>query len=219
MKLLKLRGLLHETPDGQPPQDTFAEKNPAMAAILQASLFGKNLLSEEASQPPIQPEGPRIFAKHTRGKNCEALNPFPLHANSRILAQSRTGLESMIRYRCRLALATERVELLDNEETVRLRSAVLPRPPRSASRHSAAAGLLARRHHARAHAGAGLRDALADADSGADEEADPLLRRIRAGSEVAPGGAAQAEATEAQTGNGPRDRSRVRAREADAEAG
>ncbi len=66
MKLLKRRGLLHETPDGQPPPDTFAEKNPAMAAILQASLFGKNVLSEEASQPPIHAEGPRILAKHTR---------------------------------------------------------------------------------------------------------------------------------------------------------
>ncbi len=121
MKLLKRRGLLHETPDGQPPPDTFAEKNPAMAAILQASLFGKNLLSEEASQPPIHAEGPRILAKHTHGKNCEALNQFTLHANSRILAQSRTGLESMIRYLCRPALATERVELLDNDETVRLR--------------------------------------------------------------------------------------------------
>ena len=35
MKLLKRRGLLHETADGQPPPDTFAEKNPAMAAAVQ----------------------------------------------------------------------------------------------------------------------------------------------------------------------------------------
>ena len=121
MRLLERRGLLHETPDGQPPPDTFAEEDPAMAAIIQSSLFDKNLLSEEFTQPPIREKGPNLRLPHTRGRNCEALNQFTLHANSRIAPLARTGLEKMIRYLCRPALATERVELMEDDSIVRLR--------------------------------------------------------------------------------------------------
>jgi len=48
-------------------------------------------------------------------------NQFTLHANTYIAPLDRKGLEKMIRYLCRPALATERVELLENDEVVRLR--------------------------------------------------------------------------------------------------
>ena len=92
-----------------------------MAAIIQASLFDRSVLDPDRSVPPIRERGAKPDDVEWRKRNCTAHNQFTLHANSRILAQSRTGLEKMIRYLCRPALAMERVELLDDDEVVRLR--------------------------------------------------------------------------------------------------
>ena len=121
MKLLKRRKLIAETPDGQPPPDEFARKNPAMAAIIQASLFDKSVLDPDRSIPPIRERGALPDDVKPRSKNCTQHNQFTLHANTYIAPLDRKGLEKMIRYLCRPALATERVELLDDDEVVRLR--------------------------------------------------------------------------------------------------
>jgi hypothetical protein len=49
------------------------------------------------------------------------LQQFSLHANSSIAACNRTGLEKMIRYLCRPAVASERVELVNGDREVRVR--------------------------------------------------------------------------------------------------
>ncbi len=121
MKLLKRRGMLQETADGQPPPDEFARRNPAMAAILQASLFDRSVLDPDRSVPPIRERGALPDDVKPRSKNCTQHNQFTLHANSRIAPLDRKGLEKMICYLCRPALATERVELLEDDTVVRLR--------------------------------------------------------------------------------------------------
>ena len=121
MKLLKRRKLIAETPDGQPPPDEFARKNPAMAAIIQASLFDKSVLDPDRSVPPIRERGCLPDDVRPKSKNCIQHNQFTLHANTYIAPLDRKGLEKMIRYLCRPALATDRVELLENDAVVRLR--------------------------------------------------------------------------------------------------
>ena len=121
MKLLKKRKLVAETPDGQPPPDEFARKNPAMAAIIQASLFDRSVLDPDRSVPPMRERGIKPDDVEWRKRNCTAHNQFTLHANTFIAPLDRKGLEKMIRYLCRPALATERVELQEDDTMVRLR--------------------------------------------------------------------------------------------------
>ena len=118
-KLLQRRGLLGHAETNEAPTDEFARKEPALAAILQSSLFDLTLWGPER-QPAREP-GPRPAAVHTRSRNCADLGQFSLHANRSIAACNRSGLESMIRYLCRPAISTERVELVDDEKVVRLR--------------------------------------------------------------------------------------------------
>ena len=120
MRLLKRRGMLAATPDGHLAPDEFARKNPAMAAILQASLFDRSVLDPDRSVPPIRERGALPDDVKPRSKNCTQHNQFTLHANTYIAPLDRKGLEKMIRYLCRPALAMHRVELLENDEVVRL---------------------------------------------------------------------------------------------------
>ncbi len=113
--------MLAETPDGQHPPDEFARKNPAMAAVIQASLFDRSVLHPDRSVPPIRERGALPDDVKPRSKNCSQHNDFTLHANTYIAPLDRKGLEKMIRYLCRPALATHRVELLENDEVVRLK--------------------------------------------------------------------------------------------------
>ena len=121
MKLLRKRKLLAETPDGHAAPDEFARKNPAMAAIIQASLFDRSVLDPDRSVPPMRERGIKPDDVEWRKRNCTAHNQFTLHANSCIAPLDRKGLEKMIRYLCRPALATERVELQEDDTVVRLR--------------------------------------------------------------------------------------------------
>ncbi len=71
--------------------------------------------------PPIRERGALPDDVKPRSTNCSQHNDFTLHANTYIAPLDRKGLEKMIRYLCRPALATHRVELLENDEVVRLK--------------------------------------------------------------------------------------------------
>ena len=71
--------------------------------------------------PPLRERGAKPDDVEWRKRNCTAHNQFTLHANSYVAPLDRKGLEKMIRYLCRLALATERVELQEDDTMVRLR--------------------------------------------------------------------------------------------------
>jgi hypothetical protein len=119
-KLLKRRGLLHdEDVDDDTPTDEFADQEPALAAVLKSSLFDLTLFGPKAK--PERERGPKPGIVHLRSRNCADLQQFSLHANTSIAACNRTGLEKMIRYLCRPAVASGRVELLNGDREVRLR--------------------------------------------------------------------------------------------------
>ena len=121
MKLLRKRKMLAEMPDGYAAPDEFARKNPAMAAIIQASLFDRSVLDPDRSMPPLRERGGKPDDVEWRKRNCTSFNQFTLHANTYIAPLDRTGLEKLIRNLCRPALASERVELQDDDTMVRLR--------------------------------------------------------------------------------------------------
>ena len=92
-----------------------------MAAIIQTSLFDKSVLDPNRSVPPIRERGALPDDVKPRCKTCTQHSQVTLPANTSIAPLDRKGLETMNRYLCRPALATERGELLDDDEVVRLR--------------------------------------------------------------------------------------------------
>jgi hypothetical protein len=120
MKLLQRRKMLAETPDGQPPPEEFARKHPAMATVMESSLSDRSVPNPARSVPLSRERRGLPDDVKPQGKNCTSCNPFTLHANRYIAPLERQGLEQMIRYLCRPALATRRVELLEHDEVVRL---------------------------------------------------------------------------------------------------
>jgi hypothetical protein len=119
-KLLKRRGLLRDAvDDDDAPEDEFAAQEPALAAVLKSSLLDQTLFGP--LRKPERERGPKPAVVHVRSKNCADLQQFSLHANSSVAACNRTGLEKMIRYLCRPAVATDRVEWLNGDTEVRLR--------------------------------------------------------------------------------------------------
>ena len=119
-KLLRRRRILRDDHDeqGEAP-DEFALAEPAMAALLKASLLGQSVVGPEGPKPS-QERGPRPLVARRRSQNCAELVQFSLHANSRVGELARQGLEQMIRYLCRPALSARRVELLEDGAVVRL---------------------------------------------------------------------------------------------------
>jgi hypothetical protein len=79
MRLLKRRGLLDPSADGHPVPDEFARRNPAMAAILQASLLDVSVLDADHQLPPRE-RGALPDDVRPRSKNCTQHNQFTLHA-------------------------------------------------------------------------------------------------------------------------------------------
>jgi hypothetical protein len=71
MKLLKRRGLLDPSADGHPVPDEFARRNPAMAAILQASLLDVSVLDADHQLPTMRERGapPDDVRRSQSGKN------------------------------------------------------------------------------------------------------------------------------------------------------
>ncbi len=122
-KLLYLLGDFYDEESHEPPSDEFAAEQPALAAALKASLFDQTLWGPE--KKPRREKGNAPGVVHLRSRNCADLCQFSLHANTRVGACNRTGLEKMVRYLCRPAISADRVELLDGGNTVRLGGQVL----------------------------------------------------------------------------------------------
>ena len=87
--------------------------------LLKSSLFDLALFGP--AQKPERERGPKPAVVHVRSRNCADLQQFSLHANSSIAACNRDGRELMIRYLCRPAVASERVELVNGDRDVRVR--------------------------------------------------------------------------------------------------
>ena len=120
-KLLDRRKILHDDVEAGEVPDEFAALEPAMAAVLKASLLGLSVVEPGTGPRQQRERGPKPDVVHRRGRHCADLGQFSLHANTRIGELARVGLENMVRYLCRPALAAGRVELLENDTVVRLR--------------------------------------------------------------------------------------------------
>ena len=82
--------------------------DPALAALLQHSLFGPQEL--ERITVPVPKPGPRLPGFRVKSKNCGDLDDFGLHAATRVAAVARERLEKLVRYICRPAIAIKRLE-------------------------------------------------------------------------------------------------------------
>jgi hypothetical protein len=119
-------------------RDELDGADPAIAALVRNSLFGKDQLersegAENSTKPArkaLAETGPRL-----ESKNCMSFAGFNLHANTRIHEVSRDRLEQLIRYVCRPTIAAKRLEdagngnvriLLKNEWKGGIKSIVMP---------------------------------------------------------------------------------------------
>ena len=112
----QVRRLLPRTADDDgasngPSGDTLAQRDPALAALLRNAMLGHQSVerSPKVSSPPAGP--PRI---KPHGRNCATSGDgYSLHANTRVGANARAGLEKLAQYLCRPALAAHRIERVD----------------------------------------------------------------------------------------------------------
>ena len=104
--------------------DPFADKDPALAALMRASIRG------ELFDPPEVPPRHSGTKAHLRGlprpdgKNCAVAGGYSLHADRRIVAGDREELAFMVRYLCRPAVAADRIrEMPDGRFELTLKAA------------------------------------------------------------------------------------------------
>jgi hypothetical protein len=115
-------------------RDELDDADPATAALVRNSLFGKDKL-ERSEDVAAAARKTAAADLRLESKNCASLRGFNLHANTRIHEVSRDRLEQLIRYVCRPTVAAKRLEdagndnvriLLKNEWKGGIKSVVMP---------------------------------------------------------------------------------------------
>ena len=93
------------------PRDTLARRDPAFAALLRNAMLGRQSVERDGTlRVPALPGAVQI---KPHGRNCATAAGFSLHANTRVGAKARAGLEKLAKYLCRPALAAHRIERVD----------------------------------------------------------------------------------------------------------
>ena len=99
--------------------DTLTRRDPALAALLRNAMLGRQSVEGDAATRRPEANGASSIKPH--GRNCAtSTDGFSLHANTRVGAQARAGLEKLAQYLCRPALAASRMERVD-AHNVRIR--------------------------------------------------------------------------------------------------
>ena len=93
--------------------DTLPESESALAALLRAAVFGRQVSGDEAGRMPERLRGAERWIPRPHGRNCAEFAGYSLHANSRVGAQARADLERLIRYVCRPAVSASRLQEVD----------------------------------------------------------------------------------------------------------
>ncbi|MSP93421.1 MAG: hypothetical protein EXR79_16780 [Myxococcales bacterium] len=107
----QVRRLLVKRADDDGGGDTLARRDPALAALLRNAMLGRQSAECNAEVRPLA-EGAAKIKPH--GRNCATSGDgYSLHANTRVGAKARAGLEKLAQYLCRLALAAARIERVD----------------------------------------------------------------------------------------------------------
>jgi hypothetical protein len=110
-RLLVRRGL-EPSDDATGPADPLAEESPVLAGIASASVQGRVALGPRAgSRVRRRGREPDIAGVTSRGPRQARLDGFDLHANVRLSANDRAGLERLARYVLRPPLAQDRLRL------------------------------------------------------------------------------------------------------------
>lgn len=86
-----------------------ASAEPALASLAGASVAGITTTGPRRGQRPVRLGSGDGHAATTVGRRCAAFEGFSLHANVRIAANDRDGLEHLARYLARPPIATERL--------------------------------------------------------------------------------------------------------------
>ena len=104
--------------------DPFADKDPALAALMRASIRGELFDPPEAPPRHSGTKAQLRALPRPDGKNCAVAGGYSLHADRRIAARDREELALMVRYLCRPAVAADRLsELPDGRFELTLKSA------------------------------------------------------------------------------------------------
>jgi len=124
LRLLRRRGLCPDT-SGHSSTDPIGDGEPALAGLLQASVFNLRSTGPRAGSPVLRvgrdPNAPWVTS---RAELQAHLDGFDLHAGVAIPAEDRNGLQRVCRYLLRPAIAQQRLTLRDDGRVL----VELPRP-------------------------------------------------------------------------------------------
>jgi hypothetical protein len=118
LRLLERRGLIDAEEGAFCEEDEFAEEEPLLAGLYQASIDNRIALGERRGLSVRRirglPPSREAARKKARRKKpmCGTSGGFDLHAKVRIPADDRGALERLIRYLLRPAICTDRLRLL-----------------------------------------------------------------------------------------------------------
>ena len=124
LKLLERRGLIDPEECAPSEEDEFAEQQPLLAGLYQASVGGRIALGERRGLPVRRigglPSWQQAARRQPRRKKpmCATAGGFDLHAKTRVAARHRGELERLARYLLRPAIAAQRLRLLADGRVV-----------------------------------------------------------------------------------------------------
>jgi hypothetical protein len=95
--------------------DPFRETQPALSALLQASLWNRAAAGGVVGSAIVKKRGPKPDPANAKpnGRNCATLDGFSLHANTRVGPRARKQLEELCRYLLRPGVPAKRIALTD----------------------------------------------------------------------------------------------------------
>ncbi len=98
------------------PGKFMKDVNPALAALLNNAMLGRQNSGKDAGKPQQVEfgKGPQVHNIKPHGRNCCTADGYSLHANRSVAAKDREGLEKLCKYLCRPAVPADRLELVEN---------------------------------------------------------------------------------------------------------
>ena len=96
--------------------DPLRERDPALAACLQASLWNRAADGGPVGSAIVKQRGPQPDAADAKakGRNCAVLDGFSLHGNTRVGKAARVQLEELCRYLLRPGVPAKRISLTED---------------------------------------------------------------------------------------------------------
>jgi len=108
------------------PGKLMKDVNPALAALLNNAMFGRQNDGKDKGKPQKVEfgKGPQVHNIKPDGRNCCRADGYSLHANRTVARNDREGLEKLCKYLCRPAVPADRLELVEKpvgNRTIRIK--------------------------------------------------------------------------------------------------